>query len=212
MLLVFILNHLRCTVPFWKIEITERGISGKCDDLRSKNRRISYLCCSVVICVVLLLFVLFCCYLCCSVVICVVLLSFVLFCCYLCCSVVICVVLLLFVLFCCYLCLYAVCVWMCTVLLPPGVNPIVVNKYIISYHISYHILSYHITSYHIIPQPTALLSPRSNGKTRGCYYSCWAPDDGRDDARYMLRCTYALSNKLEKLLHSVGWFIWIVLI
>ena len=45
----------------------------------------------------LLLFVLFC-YLCCSVVIGVVLL-FVLFCCYLCCSVVICVVLLLFVLF-----------------------------------------------------------------------------------------------------------------
>jgi hypothetical protein len=28
---------------------------------------------------------------------------------------------------------------MCTVLLPPGVNPIAVNKYIISYHMtSYH--------------------------------------------------------------------------
>ena len=38
---------------------------------------------------------------------------------------------------------------MCTVLLPPGVNPIAV-KYIISYHISYHIISYHIISYHII--------------------------------------------------------------
>ena len=39
---------------------------------------------------------------------------------------------------------------MCTVLLPPGVYPIVV-KYIISYHIiSYHIISYHIISYHII--------------------------------------------------------------
>jgi len=25
----------------------------------------------------------------------------------------------------------------------------------------------------------ALLSPRSNGKPRGCYCSCWAPDDGR---------------------------------
>jgi hypothetical protein len=34
-----------------------------------------------------------------------------------------------------------VCVQMCTVLLPPGVNPIAVNKYIISYHISYHIIS-----------------------------------------------------------------------
>ena len=29
-----------------------------------------------------------------------------------------------------------VCVYMCTVLLPPGVNPTAVNKYIISYHIS----------------------------------------------------------------------------
>jgi len=26
---------------------------------------------------------------------------------------------------------------------------------------------------------TALLSPRSEGKTRGCYCSFWAPDDGR---------------------------------
>jgi hypothetical protein len=39
------------------------------------------------------------------------------------------------------------------------------------------------------PRPTALLSPRSNGKTRGCYFSCWAPDDGREDARNMLSCT-----------------------
>jgi hypothetical protein len=44
---------------------------------------------------------------------------------------------------------------MCTVLLPPGVNPIVV-KYIISYIISYHTIShhtipYHTISYHIIP-------------------------------------------------------------
>ena len=30
-----------------------------------------------------------------------------------------------------------VCVQMCTVLLPPGVNPTAVNKHIISYHISY---------------------------------------------------------------------------
>jgi hypothetical protein len=39
------------------------------------------------------------------------------------------------------------------------------------------------------PRPAALLPPRSNGKTRGCYCSCWAPDDGRDDARNMLSYT-----------------------
>ena len=33
---------------------------------------------------------------------------------------------------------------------------------------------------------TALLPPRSNDKTRGCYCSCGAPDDGREDARNML--------------------------
>jgi len=38
-------------------------------------------------------------------------------------------------------------------------------------------------------RPTALLPPRSNGKTRGCYCSCWATDDGREDARNMLCCT-----------------------
>jgi hypothetical protein len=42
-----------------------------------------------------------------------------------------------------------VCVYMCSVLLLPGVNPIAVDKYIISYHISYHITSYHILSHHI---------------------------------------------------------------
>jgi len=46
-----------------------------------------------------------------------------------------------------------VCLYMCTVLLPPGGYPIAV-KYI-SYHITsyiiYHIISYHIMSYHIIP-------------------------------------------------------------
>jgi hypothetical protein len=39
------------------------------------------------------------------------------------------------------------------------------------------------------PRPTALLPPRCNGKTRGCYCSCWAPGDGREDARNMLSCT-----------------------
>jgi len=54
------------------------------------------------------------------------------------------------------------------------------------------------------PRPTALLPPRSNGKTRDCYCSCWAPDDGREDARNTLSCTQTPSNKLEKLLHLVG--------
>jgi len=39
-------------------------------------------------------------------------------------------------------------------------------------------------------RPTALLPPRSNGKTRGHYCNCWAPDDGREDAWNMLSCTY----------------------
>jgi hypothetical protein len=34
--------------------------------------------------------------------------------------------------------------------------------------------------------PTALLPPRSNGKNRGCYCSCWAHDDGREDGRNIL--------------------------
>jgi len=60
---------------------------------------------------------------------------------------------------------------MCTVLLPPGVNPITVNKYIIyriMYHISYHII-YRITYimycisyiYHIIYQ-LSVSSPRGS--------------------------------------------------
>jgi len=32
-------------------------------------------------------------------------------------------------------------------------------------------------------------SSSSNGKTRGCYCSCWAPDYGREDARNVLSCT-----------------------
>jgi hypothetical protein len=36
------------------------------------------------------------------------------------------------------------------------------------------------------PRPTALLSPRSEGKSRSCYCNCWAPDDGRENARNML--------------------------
>jgi len=86
-----------------------------------------YLCYSVVICVIPLLFVLFRCYLCYSVVICVIPLLFVLFPCYLCYSVVICVIPLLFVLF------YVL--FVCECVLPLGDNPIAVNKYILSYHI-----------------------------------------------------------------------------
>jgi len=39
------------------------------------------------------------------------------------------------------------------------------------------------------PRPTALLPPRSNGKTRECYCSCGAPDDGREDGRNMFSRT-----------------------
>ena len=59
----------------------------------------------------------------------------------------------MYFLFCDVLCI--VCVYVCTVLLPPGGYPIAV-KYIISYIISYRIIyriisyQYHIVSYHII--------------------------------------------------------------
>jgi len=33
---------------------------------------------------------------------------------------------------------------------------------------------------------TAQLSPRYEGKTRGCHCSHWAPDDGRENARNTL--------------------------
>jgi hypothetical protein len=39
------------------------------------------------------------------------------------------------------------------------------------------------------PRPTALLPPRSSGKSKGCYCICWTPDYGREDARNMLSCT-----------------------
>jgi hypothetical protein len=35
---------------------------------------------------------------------------------------------------------------------------------------------------------TARLSPRYEGKTRGCHCSHWAPDDGRENARNILSC------------------------
>ena len=53
--------------------------------------------------------------------------------------------------------LCTVCVYMCTVLLPQGVNPTAVNKYLISYHISYHIISYIINMYVFIPTQQCLL-------------------------------------------------------
>jgi len=34
--------------------------------------------------------------------------------------------------------------------------------------------------------PTALLLPRSEGETIGCYCSCWAAEEGREDFRNML--------------------------
>ena len=78
----------------------------------------------------------------------------------------------------------------------------------IAQHVS-GVLTLIIRSRPALPRPTALLPPRSNGKTRGCYCSCWAPDDESEDARNMLSYTQTSSNKLEKLLHLVGWFIWI---
>jgi hypothetical protein len=46
---------------------------------------------------------------------------------------------------------------------------------------------------------TARLSPRYEGKTRGCPCSHWAPDDGQGNARDLLSC------KMNwKLLHLVG--------
>jgi len=36
-----------------------------------------------------------------------------------------------------------------------------------------------------------------------------APDDGQEDARNMLSCIWTTSNKSERLMHLVGWLIWI---
>jgi hypothetical protein len=53
------------------------------------------------------------------------------------------------------------------------------------------------------PRPTALLSPRSDGKPEAATAVVVTPDDGHD-ARNMLRCIQMTSNKLENLLHLVG--------
>jgi len=51
-----------------------------------------------------------------------------------------------------------------------------------------------LPSYHGDSRPagpttnTARLSPRYEGKPRGCHCSHWAPDDGREKARNMLSC------------------------
>jgi hypothetical protein len=39
---------------------------------------------------------------------------------------------------------------------------------------------------------TARLSPRYEGKTRGCHCSHWVPDDGRENVRNMLSCKQTL--------------------
>jgi hypothetical protein len=54
------------------------------------------------------------------------------------------------------------------------------------------------------PRTTALLSPRSDGKSEAATAVVVAPDDGHEDARNMLSYIYTTSNKLEKLLHLVG--------
>jgi len=38
------------------------------------------------------------------------------------------------------------------------------------------------------PRPTAMLSPRSNGKPEAATVVIVAPDDGHEDARNMLSC------------------------
>jgi len=104
-----------------------------------------FLCCSMYFCVVLLFVVLFYVFLCCSmyclfcsmyffVFPCV----FVLFSVFLCCSIiffiVLCIIVLFYVLFVLCRSVYSFCVYICTLLLPPGGYPIAVNKYIISYY------------------------------------------------------------------------------
>jgi hypothetical protein len=44
---------------------------------------------------------------------------------------------------------------------------------------------------------TAQLSPRYEGKTRGCHCSHWTPDDGRENAQNMLSCKQSQDNKLK---------------
>ena len=56
------------------------------------------------------------------------------------------------------------------------------------------------------PRPTALPSPSSDGTPEAATAVVVAPDDGNEDAQNMLSCISMTSNKLEKLLHLVGWF------
>ena len=53
------------------------------------------------------------------------------------------------------------------------------------------------------PRPTAMLPQRSNGKTGGCYCSCWAPDDGREDARNVLSRLYRPDHDQQHCYHHV---------
>jgi hypothetical protein len=55
---------------------------------------------------------------------------------------------------------------------------------------------------------TTRLSPRCEGKTRGCYCSRWAPDDGRKNARNMLSSNVRIINR--KIVAPVWWSIWIL--
>jgi hypothetical protein len=41
----------------------------------------------------------------------------------------------------------------------------------------------------VAQQPLESGDSSAFGRGRGCYYSCWAPNDGRDDAQNMLSCT-----------------------
>jgi hypothetical protein len=76
------------------------------------------------------------------------------------------------VLFCCYLCCsMSYFSQMCTVLLPPGDNPIAVTKYIISYNIIYHITSHHTTPHITRITQHATRTPHTQHTTHHTPYS-----------------------------------------
>jgi hypothetical protein len=56
---------------------------------------------------------------------------------------------------------------------------------------------------------TARLSPRYEGKTRGCHCSHWAPDDGRENARNVMSCKQTSGYSMS----SFGWFpgVWFII-
>jgi hypothetical protein len=54
-----------------------------------------------------------------------------------------------------------------------------------------------------------MVTPRYEGKTRGCHCSHWAPDDGRKNARNKLSCKQTFRIINWKTVAWGWWFIWI---